>query len=87
MRNSLNPICNSILFTPYIKLETLSEDTELTNQPFRVISETLNDNENLNLTQIENLQKTLDALKDNDMPIASHLDLHNQIRIQNYNVE
>jgi len=87
VRNKLSPLLNSILFTPFIKLETF-EGEELTNDPSSIISDTLQSNENASLTQIENLQIILDKIKkDPNYHPESHLDFNNKIVIQDYNVE
>jgi len=88
VRNKLSPLLNSILFTPFIKLETLDDELELTNDPASIIRQTLKDNENVSLTQIENLQVVLDKIKNNSSyHPESNLDLNNKIVIQDYNVE
>lgn len=92
VRNNLSPILNSILFTPFIKLETYpyngeQESETITNEPDQIIAGYLRDNKNLNYTQIENIQKILNKINDENYEINSNLDLNNQIRILKYNVE
>jgi len=91
-RNNLSPILNSILFTPQVTVSSVEEDQEdqqlVTNNPLAVYNATLYGNDNLNYTQIENLQNVLNKIADKKSSYpSSNLDLNNQIRIQNFEVK
>lgn len=91
-RNNLSPILNSVLFTPQVTVSSVEEDQEdqqlVTNNPLAVYNATLYGNDNLNYTQIENLQNVLNKIADKKSSYpSSNLDLNNQIRIQNFEVK
>jgi len=64
-------------------------EESVSNNPDDIILNYLRGNENVNNTQIENLQIVLDKIKkgNGNYSIGSNLELNNQIRILSYDVE